>query len=839
MYSEHLWSALNAYQMTELVSHKRKLALLLISLTSVVAVYLGWRLFWFLTDDAFIAFRYISNSHLGYGYVWNAPPFRPVEGYTSFLWVVLLDLVWRMSGVEPPAAANYVSLFFTYLTLLTGGLMVLRARLRAELRQYRLVFLGLVLAGVITNRTFLAWSSSGLETAMFNFLVTLWIYCCLFLKPSGDRRRWIAGLTLVAALLYLTRPDGLLFALAAIVLVAQTVWRQTRSAQDTMRCLVWAAPLVIVPVHLLWRRRVYGAWLPNTYYAKTVAGRIWPESGLRYCLSFILEYSLWYWLLLLLVVIAIKVRRTPAIRDLARVSLTHAVVGVVVLGHFLYYTIVVGGDHFEYRVYSHLVLLGFVTSVWLVNALPLKGKLALPVLGLFIVLSWPLPWVHWLATHNLTTFEQTYSLQAPVAKAVSRRFPRTPDFVLRYLRFFDGLQSWLINHKVCIRHQEHKVLYLSQKDNLPSRAEGSGLSSTGYPVLSSSAVGVTSWVLPRVNIIDVLGLNDFVVARNPDITIPIQMAHERHPPDGYVECFAPNVVLQERHFAITKRPAALTADRIVECERQYAAAVATKSAFQPAAPKVRNEIDDPQFFARRQYLDVLNREPDQDGLSSWTGVLKRCPGDSPCFNTERANVVLRFLEVPESQLSSFFVFRLYLAAYGRAPQFAEFQRDREWLASYCRHDWSDIDQVVSGQRALVDQWVQRDSFRTVYPDSATPAEFANRLFDSAGLRPFSAERKQQIEKLGAGKTRGEVLLDVIEIEEFKRREHDRALVLMQFFFQLRRDVDYNDTRYQRWLQKVDLRESVDYRYVFCLFLTSDEYQLRFGPVVTHTNSECQ
>src|SRR5882672_9320453 len=122
-------------------------------------------MFWFLTDDAFIAFRYLSNSHLGFGYVWNAPPFRPVEGYTSFLWVVLLDVVWRVSGVAPPAAANYVSLLFTYLTLLVGGQMVLQLPLRESLNQYRLVFLSLVLVGVGTNRTFLAWSSSGLETA--------------------------------------------------------------------------------------------------------------------------------------------------------------------------------------------------------------------------------------------------------------------------------------------------------------------------------------------------------------------------------------------------------------------------------------------------------------------------------------------------------------------------------------------------------------------------------------------------------------------------------------------------------------------------------------------------
>ena len=58
---------------------------------AVAGLLYGWALFWFLCDDAFIAFRYASNSRLGWGYTWNPPPFRAVEGYTSFLWVLLLD----------------------------------------------------------------------------------------------------------------------------------------------------------------------------------------------------------------------------------------------------------------------------------------------------------------------------------------------------------------------------------------------------------------------------------------------------------------------------------------------------------------------------------------------------------------------------------------------------------------------------------------------------------------------------------------------------------------------------------------------------------------------------
>ena len=836
--------------MTEIANRKSKIALVVISIATVVAVYLGWRLFWFFTDDAFIAFRYISNRHLGYGYVWNAPPFRPVEGYTSFLWVALLDVVWRVSGVEPPASANYVSLLFTYLTLLVGGLMVSKMKLGEELGKHRLLFLCLVFVGVITNRTFLAWSSSGLETAMFNFFLTLWIYCCLFVKSGG--RRWVFWLTLTTALLCLTRPDGLLFAAVTVALVAKAVWdalqgreadgrrqeageRAPSSRWAVGKLAFWGAPLLIIPAHTLWRRSVYGAWLPNTYYAKTIAGRIWPQSGLRYFLSFALEYSLWVWLLLLLIVIASRVRRGRALRDLVQVSLTKTLVCLAVLAHFLYYTIVIGGDHFEYRVYSHLILLVFITFLWLLNALRLKVMGAALLCSLFIVLSWPVPWLHWSATHNLTTLEQTMSLKASVAKVVQKKFPATPSFVLFYFRSFDGLQSWLIGHFVCMRHQQHKVFTDYQRNNLPTRAEGLAISPSAFPVIKANAAGVVSWVLPRVNIIDAFGLNDYVVARNADIMLLTLIAHERQPPNGYVECFSPNVILNEKHALIIERPVALTAEQIVECEQHYAALVT--SGVKPTPIPVRNAIDDPRFFARQQYLDVLNREPDPDGLDNWTGVLKRCPSDSSCFSQERAKAALAFFAVPETQLSAFFIYRLYVAAYGREPRFAEFLSDRALLAT--SNDWSDMEEIVSGRVAFLDEWLRRESFRAVYPETATPEEFVNRLFDTAELKPFASERRQQIDAMHDGKKRAEVLREVVEIEEFKRREHDRALVLMQFFFQLRRDVDYKDSRYKTWLAQVERKEPVDYARVVCLFLTSDEYQRRFGAVVTHSNSECQ
>jgi arabinofuranosyltransferase len=552
-------------------ARKQAVALLLLAAATLAGLYAGWRTFWFLTDDAYIAFRYASNSLAGFGYVWNPPPFRPVEGYTSFLWVALLDLVWRLAGVEPPGAANILSLLFSSLTLLLIALVVLRMKLRDSLHQHRLLLLALNLAAILTNRTFLAWTSSGLETAMFNFFLTLWVYVALMLPAYSHR--WLFAVALAAALAYLTRPDGLLVAGVTVGLVALAFYARGPRGRPAPGGAVLLLPLLAIPGHLLWRYLTYGEWLPNTYYAKSVTGSLWTESGIRYFLSFVIEYSLWLWLLALAVLLAATIVRQGR-GWLATVSLRGVAVVGMLLAHLAYYTLLIGGDHFEFRVYSHLIPLLFVSFLWMLNALRLDVKAALPLLLLFVLLSWPIPWTHWSITRDLSTREETAFLKAAIAPAVQARFPATPGPLLAYLRHYDSLQFWLIDRAVGMRHQEHKVFHQYLVDVLPSRAQGLALAAEGYPVLPGRSVGVVSWVLPTVNIIDTFGLNDYVIARNPELNPSAMMAHQRIPPPGYVECFLPNVTLDgPTGVRVSPRELPLTAQKIIDCERRYAALV--------------------------------------------------------------------------------------------------------------------------------------------------------------------------------------------------------------------------------------------------------------------------
>src|SRR5207342_1954654 len=85
-----------------------------------------------------------------------------------------------------------------------------------------------------------------------------------------------------------------------------------------------------------------------------------------------------------------------------------------------------------------------------------------------------------------------------------------------------------------------------------------------------------------------------------------------------------------------------------------------------------NPLDDARFFVRRQYLDFLNREPDQGGWDYWTNEITKCGSDARCIHERRIGVSAAFFVEMEFQDSGYYVYRFYKVSFGRQPSFAEF-----------------------------------------------------------------------------------------------------------------------------------------------------------------------
>ena len=89
---------------------------ILIGLLSLVFFLALIGLFWHFTiDDAYITFRYAGNLARGHGPVYN--PGERVEGYTSFLWMLLMAVVSAI-GWDPVIAAKVLGTACSLLTLL-------------------------------------------------------------------------------------------------------------------------------------------------------------------------------------------------------------------------------------------------------------------------------------------------------------------------------------------------------------------------------------------------------------------------------------------------------------------------------------------------------------------------------------------------------------------------------------------------------------------------------------------------------------------------------------------------------------------------------------------------
>jgi hypothetical protein len=78
--------------------------------------------------------------------------------------------------------------------------------------------------------------------------------------------------------------------------------------------------------------------------------------------------------------------------------------------------------------------------------------------------------------------------------------------------------------------------------------------------------------------------------------------------------------------------------------------------------------------------------------------------------------------------------------------------------------------------------------------------------------------------------------EVIEIQAFKDAEYNPSFVLMQYFGYLHRDAE--QAGYDFWLNILNNVQPNNYRSMVCAFITSAEYQRRFGQTVTRTNLDC-
>jgi arabinofuranosyltransferase len=243
-----------------------------VTIAVIVTAVHSWQIRPWMLDDSFISFRYADNMARGFGPVYNIG--ERVEGYTSFLWVVLLGLGKRL-GCDTVVLSQVLSSVFAGLTLL---LIAFSHRIVSSITR-PVAAMAVLFVG--TCALFTSWLTSGMEVSLFTFLalVTIMLYRADLAKWPPVVRMALSGLA--AGLAMMTRPEGVLI---AAVLVIHGGYQFFRYKERSVLAFAATALAVYLP-YFIWRYSYYGFLLPNTFYDKVGSTTSQLVRGVSYSLS--------------------------------------------------------------------------------------------------------------------------------------------------------------------------------------------------------------------------------------------------------------------------------------------------------------------------------------------------------------------------------------------------------------------------------------------------------------------------------------------------------------------------------------------------------------------------
>jgi arabinofuranosyltransferase len=291
-------------------------------LLTLVLVKTAW-----LCDDAFITLRTIDNFVHGYGLRYNI--IERVMAYTHPLWLFLLAIPYYFFR-DPFYTPILISILLTLLSVFIVVYKISSSKFNSFL------FISLL----IVSKSFVDYSTSGLENVLSHLISVIFIYVYLKDYTAGKKILFLSFITSAAIL---NRMDT---ALIYLPLVIQLLI-QSKNKKYILLVLYGIIPIIIWTIFSI---IYYGYPFPNTYYAKLNTGIPKLElfsQGLYYFINS-LKFDPITLILTLGTILYIFIKREKKYISL--------VSGLVL---YLLYIIYIGGDFMSGRFFS----LPFITAL--------------------------------------------------------------------------------------------------------------------------------------------------------------------------------------------------------------------------------------------------------------------------------------------------------------------------------------------------------------------------------------------------------------------------------------------------------------------------------------------
>lgn len=235
-----------------------KIRLALCGIFFYLYFYVLWHTAW-LSDDAVITLRASLNMINGYGPVFNIG--ERVQAYTHPLWFILITFVSYIAKVIFNAFAEvFVADYLVSYACSLATFYILLTRFTKSI-------IGLLfgITALFLSRSFIDYSTSGLENPLTHLLLVLFLYNTL--KENGDHEgKSLFWGYIITALLYLNRPDSILLVIPTLLYLSYRYLFLSSGRDLLFRSIFYSA--LIVFIWVAFSVIYYGFPLPNTAYAK-------------------------------------------------------------------------------------------------------------------------------------------------------------------------------------------------------------------------------------------------------------------------------------------------------------------------------------------------------------------------------------------------------------------------------------------------------------------------------------------------------------------------------------------------------------------------------------------